>query len=83
MAKKMDVTLYFFYMAMLVIIVGGLKLASEVVVIVLVSVFIATILSAILAFLKRKRIPAFFSYLLVFLLFISVFVFLFLEELKM
>ena len=77
MTQRMDLALYFFYMAMSVIIIAGLKLGSEVVVLVFLSVFIASILSAVLGFLHRKKIPKSLSYVLVFLVFVALFVFLF------
>ena len=62
---------YFFYLATLVIIVAGLKVASEIVVILFLAIFISSIFSTLLRFLENKRIPRFISYVLVISTFIS------------
>lgn len=56
---------YFFYFATSVIIIAGLKVASEVVIILFLAIFIASIISTLINFLEKKRIPKFISYLFV------------------
>ncbi|NVJ52409.1 MAG: AI-2E family transporter [Campylobacteraceae bacterium] len=61
---------YFFYLATLVVIIAGLKVASEIVVILFLAIFISSIFSTLLRYLERKHIPRAISYVLV----ISIFV---------
>ncbi|MGB5868321.1 MAG: AI-2E family transporter [Arcobacteraceae bacterium] len=56
---------YFFYLASLVIIIAGLKIAYEIVIILFLAIFISSIISTILKILEEKHIPKFISYLLV------------------
>lgn len=56
---------YFFYLACLVVILAGLKAASEIVIILFLAIFIASIVSTIINFLEQKRIPKILSYLVV------------------
>lgn len=62
---------YFFYFATSVVIIAGIKIASEVVVILFLAIFIASIFSALLRFLGKKGFPKFISYLLVLSIFLS------------
>ncbi len=62
---------YFFYTAVFVIIIAGLKVASEIVIILLLSIFISSLLSAFLVFLTKKRVPMLIGYLLIGILFIA------------
>lgn len=56
---------YFFYFATSVIIISGFKVASEIVIILFLAIFIASILSTLINFLEKKHIPKFISYLFV------------------
>ncbi|MFA7084796.1 MAG: AI-2E family transporter [Arcobacteraceae bacterium] len=60
---------YFYYTALFVIIIAGLKVASEIVIILLLSIFISSLLSAFLVYLTKKRFPKFISYSLLGFLF--------------
>ena len=55
---------YFFYFASFVIIIAGVKMASEVVVILFLAIFISSIFSSVLNLLKKRKIPKIISYLL-------------------
>ena len=55
---------YFFYFASFVIIIAGIKMASEVVVILFLAIFISSIFSSVLNLLKNRKIPKIISYLL-------------------
>ena len=56
---------YFFYFASFVIIIAGIKAASEIVIILFLAIFISSIISTIISFLKTKNIPKFLSYMVV------------------
>lgn len=62
---------YFFYTAVFVVIIAGLKIASEIVIILLLAIFVSSLLSAFLAYLTKKRIPKLFSYMLLGILFLA------------
>ncbi len=64
---------YFFYLATSVVILAGLKVASEIVIILFLAIFIASIISSLLNFLQKGKVPKFISYLIV-LSIISIFV---------
>ena len=59
---------YFFYFASFVIIIAGVKMASEVVVILFLAIFISSIFSSVLNLLKNRKIPKIISYLLLVLI---------------
>lgn len=63
----------FFYIAAFVIIVAGLKLASEVVSMLLMSLFLSSIFLAIYKFLRKYKIPKIGAYLIIFLIIFSLF----------
>lgn len=63
---------YFFYLASLVIIIAGLKVASEIVVILFLAIFISSIFSTLLRILERRHIPRVISYILVISIFILI-----------
>lgn len=56
---------YFFYFSCSIIIIAGMKMASEIIIILFLSIFISSILSTLLKYLQRKSIPKFFSYVIV------------------
>lgn len=62
--EKTNLANYFFYLACSVIILAGLKLSSEILIILFLAIFIASIFSSLLNFLKKKNIPKFFSYII-------------------
>ena len=56
---------YFFYLATSVIIIAGLKAAGEIVIILFLAIFIASIISSLLIFLQKGKVPKFISYIIV------------------
>ncbi|MDZ7818641.1 MAG: AI-2E family transporter [Aliarcobacter sp.] len=62
---------YFFYFASFVIILAGMKMASQVVVILFLAIFISSIFSTLLTILQKKHIPRIFSYFIILLIVIS------------
>lgn len=69
MQSKNTINQVLFYFALFVIVISGLKVASEIVVILLLSIFISSILSAFLNFLRDKNIPNVISYSILLLAF--------------
>ena len=63
---------YFFYFASFIVIIAGVKAANEIVVILFLSVFTASIVSTLISILDKKHIPKFFSYLFVISIFILI-----------
>ncbi len=63
---------YFFYFASLIIIIAGIKAASEIVIILFLSIFTASIVSSLIRILEEKHIPKFLSYLFVIGIFILI-----------
>jgi len=61
---------YFFYFATSVIIIAGIKVASEIVIILFLSIFIASIFSTMLRFLEKRHIPKVLSYFFVLSIFL-------------
>ena len=59
---------YFFYFASFVVIIAGMKMASEVVVILFLAIFISSIFSSVLNLLQRKHFPKIVSYFLLLLI---------------
>ena len=59
---------YFFYFASFVIIIAGVKMASQVVVILFLAIFISSIFSTLLKVLQKKHIPRLFSYFIILLI---------------
>ncbi len=57
MHKSLNVKLYLFYMSSIVIIIAGLKLSSQIVILIFLSIFLASILSPVLIYLQKKGIP--------------------------
>ncbi|MGB6329476.1 MAG: AI-2E family transporter [Halarcobacter sp.] len=70
--STMSIKNYFFYFASLVIIIAGVKAASEIVIILFLSIFIASIVSTIIKILEKKFIPKFIAYLFVIGIFILI-----------
>ncbi len=63
---------YFFYLSTSIIIVAGLKMASEIVVILFLAIFIASLFSALLSFLQNFKIPKIIAYFLIILVFVII-----------
>lgn len=65
---------YFFYLSAFVIIIGGLKMASQAVIILFLAIFISSVLSPVLARLEYYKIPKFIaSIMVVFLIILALF----------
>lgn len=62
---------YFFYFASFVVIIAGMKMASQVVVILFLAIFISSIFSSVLNLLQRKHFPKIVSYFLLLLIVIA------------
>ena len=63
---------YFFYFASFVVIIAGVKMASQVVVILFLAIFISSIFSTLLKVLQKKHIPRVFSYFIILLIVVSI-----------
>ncbi len=63
---------YFFYIASFVVIIAGVKMSSEVVVILFLAIFISSIFSSLLKILQRQHIPKILSYFFILLIVISI-----------
>uniref|UniRef100_UPI004048C21C AI-2E family transporter n=1 Tax=Aliarcobacter sp. TaxID=2321116 RepID=UPI004048C21C len=59
---------YFFYFASFIVIIAGVKMASQVVVILFLAIFISSIFSSLLNVLQKKHIPKIFSYFFILLI---------------
>ena len=67
-----DLKNYFFYFASFVVIIAGVKIASEIVVILFLAIFISSIFSSLLKYLQKKSIPKILSYFFILLIIIGV-----------
>ncbi|RXJ81547.1 AI-2E family transporter [Arcobacter sp. F2176] len=56
---------YFFYLACIVVIIAGVKIASEIVIVLFLAIFISSIISTLIKILDKRHIPKLISYLLV------------------
>ncbi len=63
---------YFFYFASFVVIIAGIKMSSQVVVILFLAIFISSIFSTLLKVLQKKHIPKLFSYFIILLIVVSI-----------
>ena len=77
MIESQRIQYYFFYFSAFVIIIGGLKMASQAVVILFLSIFIASILSPVLARLQKYKVPKYLAYFLVLMMIVVTIVFVF------
>ncbi|MGB5794107.1 AI-2E family transporter [Poseidonibacter sp.] len=69
---SLNLKTYFFYLATSIIIIAGIKVASEIVVILFLSIFMASIFSTLLKVLKKRAVPkmlAYFGVISIFVLF--------------
>lgn len=62
MLQQINLKYYFFYTAVFIIIIAGIKMASEIVIILLLAIFISSLLSAFLDYFEKKHIPKMISY---------------------
>ncbi|WP_368030136.1 AI-2E family transporter [Arcobacter sp. s6] len=63
---------YFFYFASFVVIIAGVKMSSQVVVILFLAIFISSIFSTLLKVLQKKHIPRLFSYFIILLIVVGI-----------
>lgn len=73
MRDSVNLKYSFFYIAAFVVIVAGLKLASQVVAMILMSLFLSSIFLAIYKFLLRFKIPKIGAYGIIFLIIFCIF----------
>lgn len=59
---------YFFYFASFTVIIAGIKMASQIVVILFLAIFISSIFSTLLNVLQKRNIPRIFSYFIILLI---------------
>lgn len=71
MLETLNLRNYFFFFASSIVIIAGIKAASEILIILFLAIFISSIFSSLLNFMKKKSIPIFFGYILSFLIFIA------------
>ena len=77
MIESERIEYYFFYLSAFVIIIGGLKMASQAVVILFLSIFIASILSPVLAKLQKFKVPKYLAYFLILMMIVMTLLFVF------
>lgn len=75
MENSRNIKYYFFYFASFIVVMAGFKAANEIVIILLLSIFIASILSNFINFLETKSIPKILAYAIVILSISSFFFF--------
>jgi predicted PurR-regulated permease PerM len=68
--NKGQIRYYFFYLSAIVIIIAGLKMASQAAVIIFLSIFIASILAPLMSRLQKMKIPKYMALLMVLVLII-------------
>lgn len=71
-STRNDLKYFLFYLASFTVLMAGFKAASEIVIILLLSIFISSILSTFLSFLEQKHIPKIASYFIVSLVILSI-----------
>ena len=69
--NKSQIQYYFFYLSAIVIIIGGLKMASQAAIIIFLSIFIASVLSPLMSYLQKWKIPKSIALVIVLLLVFS------------
>jgi len=65
MRKDASLSFYFFYLSAMVVIVAGLKMASEAVVILFLSIFIASVMTPLMLGMERRGVPRWLAFLLI------------------
>ncbi len=68
MRELVKIRHYFFYFSAFVIIIGGLKMASQAVIIIFLSIFISSVLSPVLDKLQKYKVPKFLAYMILVLM---------------
>lgn len=63
---------YFFYFASFIVIIAGIKMASQIVVILFLAIFISSIFSTLLNVLQKRHIPKILSYFFILSIVVSV-----------
>ena len=76
MAGTDRISFYFFYLSALVVIVAGLKMAAQAVIILFLSIFIASILTPLMLRMERWGVPRVIAFLLLLLLLMGLLFFL-------
>ena len=71
MHPRVDLRNYFFYIACTIVLLAGIKVASEIVIILFLAIFISSIFSTVLNLLQNKGFPRFFAYIVVLSIFIG------------
>jgi predicted PurR-regulated permease PerM len=71
MAGQDRISFYFFYLSALVVIVAGLKMAAQAVIILFLSIFLASILTPLMLRLERWKVPRVVAFLLLLLVLIG------------
>jgi predicted PurR-regulated permease PerM len=64
MPKNDRISFYFFYLSALVVIVAGLKMAAQAVIILFLSIFIASILTPLMLGMEKRGVPRVVAFLL-------------------
>ncbi|HIP18534.1 MAG TPA: AI-2E family transporter [Sulfurovum sp.] len=59
--NKSQIEHYFFYLSAIVVIIAGLKMASQAAVIIFLSIFIASILTPLMDYMQKMKIPKFIA----------------------
>lgn len=75
MLERVDLKNYFFYIACTVILLGGIKIAGEIVIILFLAIFISSIFSTVLNLLQNKGFPRFIAYIVVLSIFFGATIF--------
>jgi len=76
MRQDKRITYYFFYLSALVVIVAGLKMAAQAVIILFLSIFIASILTPLMLGMERRGVPRAIAFLLLLGVMTAIFFFL-------
>ena len=71
MLERVDLKNYFFYIACTIVLLGGVKIAGEIVIILFLAIFISSIFATVLTLLQNKGFPRFIAYIIVLSIFIA------------
>lgn len=63
---------YFFYFTSFIIIIAGIKMASQIVVILFLAIFISSIFSTLLKVFQKKHVPKIFSYFIILIIIVAI-----------
>ena len=75
MIQGVDLRNYFFYIACTIVLLAGIKVASEIVIILFLAIFISSIFSTVLTLLQNKGFPRFIAYVVVLSIFLCITIF--------